>query len=190
VTDPNDHVIYPIPRVDTGIKMSLRRKLFNKRECRKIIWLGREMGTKRRWSESVGEHEVEVTQYFLPSDHGESSWVFERLTQLVLAFNKHHRYALTGFMEPLRLMEYAEGDFNDWHVDHEPNDTSKYAIIVQLNDPSEYKGGQLGLLNFSNPTLAQGEGVIFHAWHAHQVKEVTEGTRYSLAAWVAGPRFV
>ena len=76
----------------------------------------------------------------------------------------------------------------------------KLTLVVQLTDAEEYKGGKLFLSipnnigGISEPSEVEavdfnlkGSIIVFPSWTKHKVSEVTEGTRYSLTAWFAGP---
>ena len=86
-----------------------------------------------------------------------------------------------------------------WHMDTVWANNKEYdrklTVIVQLTDPSEYKGG---LFEFKDYTWTEAERlkvskkgtiIVFPSFMEHRVTEVTEGTRSSLVGWVEGPNF-
>lgn len=79
----------------------------------------------------------------------------------------------------------------DWQS-NEPYDR-KLSIVVQLSDPSEYKGGNLSFVEVQTPDLVdlrkKGTVIVFPSYLQHEVSPVTEGKRHSLVSWVWGPRW-
>lgn len=68
----------------------------------------------------------------------------------------------------------------------------KLSFSLQLSDATDYKGGQLQLLDQGKSFFApkqRGTLVIFDSRLSHRVKPVTEGVRTSLVGWVVGPRW-
>lgn len=97
--------------------------------------------------------------------------------------------------EQVQLAEYKENCYYGWHIDTFFLNTSgtdrKLTAVVQLNDPSEYEGGQLQIENSGVDyiPLQQGSIVVFPSYLKHQATEVTKGTRYSAVVWASGPAF-
>ena len=98
---------------------------------------------------------------------------------------------------------YEEGMFYEFHTDSEdssqrPEDGTqrKLSLSMQLNDPSEYEGGELRFQHhgtdetFSEPQFAhKGSVIVFPSHLRHEVTKVTKGTRKSLVAWCRGPEW-
>ena len=99
------------------------------------------------------------------------------------------------------IVRWPVGTRQDPHADKElhegpdagtPNDFPHYDIasIFYFND--DYEGGELLLHTGENPERPmkkQGMGVFFPGYTLHEVTPVTKGKRYSLVAWVLGPKF-
>ena len=72
----------------------------------------------------------------------------------------------------------------------------KLSVTVSLNDPAEYKGGNLRFdfgphfegkrYHTCKEIRPKGSVIVFPSHIHHQVTPVTEGTRYSLVAWNLG----
>ena len=63
------------------------------------------------------------------------------------------------------------------------------SVSIQLNDPSEYDGGELEIsVGTRNRTATRDKGavILFPAYALHRVLPITRGTRYSLVAWIVG----
>lgn len=86
----------------------------------------------------------------------------------------------------------------DWHHDvfwegSRPHDR-KLSVIIQLNDPNTYTGGNFEFrMPHDNTELqafkSQGSVLVFPSFFEHRVTPLLSGTRYSLVSWVDGPKF-
>lgn len=74
----------------------------------------------------------------------------------------------------------------------------KLSVTISLNDPSEYKGGNLKFdlgphgksrYHTCKEIRPKGSIIVFPSHVYHQVTPVTHGTRYSLVAWNLGKPF-
>lgn len=110
----------------------------------------------------------------------------------------------TSFFE-MQFTEY-KGEENgkyDWHIDTYYDDDRyrmrmpvydrKISISIPLSDPSTYQGGNFEAIGAEsvdpNVLKQQGTAITFPSFLGHRVTEVTQGTRYSLVAWIEGPQF-
>ena len=99
--------------------------------------------------------------------------------------------------------EYSQGDFYNWHMDIYKDmrtmpPVRKISMTLLLNDPKEFKGGELEIYNkeLSAPTdhhdtfrLKQGQAVFFASFLLHRVTPIIEGNRKALVMWFGGPPF-
>ena len=160
--------------------------------------IGRRIGMNRAQTSGAGENCLEYrrsfTSWIQPNDH--TAWIYQKLTNLVLQNNENFfNFDLTMF-ENLQFTYYnsaeegcykAHVDPNVWGLPH----NRKLSLVMQLSDPSEYEGGNLLLYNSAEPTIIQKEKgmiVCFPSYTLHEVTPVTKGERYSLVAWVHGPK--
>jgi len=185
--------------------------VFTKEECEKIIEIGSRgngdlatpltygsIGGGAQGSPSV-EETVKIRRSpvsWIRSDVAENRWIFERLTNHITGINKQFfNYDLTD-IQSLQFTRYdgSEGGFYGKHIDmmYQGTGTRKLSVSVQLSDGSEYEGGDLLLHtrdDAERPFKQRGTGIFFPSWTLHEVTPVTKGIRYSLVAWVQGPRF-
>lgn len=97
-------------------------------------------------------------------------------------------YDLT-FIEPYELKKYVHNDFFGSHIDcyfnHDSSVDRKITLIIQLSEETDYKGGNLCILN----KIAEKEGGTIKAFPSYYPHEVTKniGTRWSLIGWAWGP---
>jgi len=127
-------------------------------------------------------------------------WLTDRLIEgLALLNRRWFDFALMGFDEGFQLLRYdgaaESGDFYDWHIDigrKGLNASRKLSLVLQLSDPADYEGGALEVNADGTPVAqprARGALTAFPSYMLHRVTPVTEGRRYSLAAWAHGPAF-
>jgi len=85
-----------------------------------------------------------------------------------------------------------EGHY-DWHLDFSNlAPRRKISISVQLSDPADYEGGDLEFSlgdGFYKGEAARGTVIAFPSFVLHRVTPVTRGVRWSLVAWITGPRW-
>ena len=83
--------------------------------------------------------------------------------------------------------------FYTWHMDNgDKTPGRKISLSVQLSSPDSYEGGELEFF-YTNKTKqvekTQGGVIAFPSFIMHRVTPVTKGVRYSMVAWVVGPRW-
>jgi|TARA_E500000318_G_scaffold69056_1_gene63935 PKHD-type hydroxylase len=112
------------------------------------------------------------------------------------ANENHFGFGDIQITENAQFTEYPEGGFYDWHMDcdvnmvHEPP-VRKISMTLLLNDPLEFEGGNLELIENKNETtkLKQGHAICFASFLRHKVQPVTKGVRQSLVVWFGGKPF-
>lgn len=97
--------------------------------------------------------------------------------------------------ENVQFAQYDVGQHYEWHVDTftlsgKPKDR-KLTVVILLNDPSEYQGGEFQIRLYQQYTapLKKGSMIAFPSILEHRVTPVTEGVRMSATMWLSGPRF-
>jgi PKHD-type hydroxylase len=143
--------------------------------------------------ETVNSSDRNTTVRFAPHDHwfGHSMFDYGQKANLACNWGFH----LDRF-EAIQYAEYGVNQHYRWHQDtfflSEKDYDRKVTIVVLMNDPSEFKGGELKL-RFAQKEhvvpLIKGTVIAFPSFIDHCVTDVTEGKRYTSAMWVNGPRF-
>lgn len=124
------------------------------------------------------------------------AWLYRRIWQAAQELNsKYFGVEIFGITESIQIARYAgsEQGFYTWHTDFaDLAPRRKISISVQLSRPEDYEGGDLELLFREAPHRAErarGALVAFPSFVLHRVTPVTAGTRWSLVAWISGPRW-
>jgi PKHD-type hydroxylase len=195
--------------VTTNENWAYAHNLFTPEECKKIIEIGTSgtdaspltygnvgdmTGSPEQLKELAKVRRSPIA--WIRSDVLDNRWIFERLVHQIKTINdQFFNYDLTD-IQSLQFTSYdaKEKGFYQKHVDmmYKGTGTRKLSLSVQLSDSSDYEGGDLLLHYKNNPDVAfrnQGTATFFPSWMLHEVTPVTKGKRYSLVAWVQGPRF-
>lgn len=129
-----------------------------------------------------------VKQDIYDLDGPEWDDLYEKVEKFILQTNDvHFKFELGDFAQSLRIARYQPGYSHDWHLDYAPNDSSKIAFSVPLS--GGFKGGEFQMLDIGTVPLGIGQAVVFPAFEAHRVTEVTKGERWVLLGWYGGPAF-
>ena len=175
--------------------------LFTPDQCRQIIECGRrqtpqeaKVGMGKRGGGTNTKKRV-TTISWIPFKEMEP--MYHDLNKFIQTANENHfGFGDIRITEQAQFTEYPEGGFYDWHMDcdvnmvHEPP-VRKISMTLLLNDPSEFEGGDLELIEDKNKaeTLKQGHAIIFASFLRHRVQPVIKGVRQSLVVWFGGKPF-
>lgn len=123
-------------------------------------------------------------------------WLYERVWAAAQECNRlFFCVDIAGVEANLQLARYdgSNRGHYDWHTDfggYRP--LRKISISIQLSRSEDYEGGDLELMVANQPQKAErtrGAFIAFPSFALHRVTPVTRGTRWSLVAWVLGPRW-
>jgi PKHD-type hydroxylase len=183
--------------------------LFTADECKTIIEIGTNGKTASELTygsvgdlNNITDNISEISKIrrspisWLRSDIEDNHWIYHRMTDAIKNINNQFfNFDLTE-IQSLQFTCYdaEEEGFYGKHIDmmYKSPNTRKLSVTVQLSDSSEYEGGDLLLHTADNPerpVRQRGTGIFFPSYSLHEVTPVTKGKRYSLVAWVLGPRF-
>lgn len=179
---------------------------FTKEECLKIIEYAKalpeqaaKIGSGANGEPGIQDGKIRSSKLHWIEWGQEVDWIFTRLANVVAKTKAAwYPFSLTSMPEGLQITRYlaSEGGHYAMHKDMGDDEmsTRKLSIVMLLNDPSEFEGGQLELLGISGdnkavPEVTQGSVIVFPSWELHRVMKVTKGERWSLVNWVHGPPF-
>jgi PKHD-type hydroxylase len=118
--------------------------------------------------------------------------VYKKVLKLLLKANEYFSYEVQGLQDRIQLALYdsAEQSLYDWHLDVGPGTANrKISLTIPLNEPTEYKGGDLEIMynsKIKRPKKRKGLAIIFPSFLLHRVSPAIKGKRYSLVAWAEG----
>lgn len=175
--------------------------VFTDSEIRSIIFMGKKIDKNRGTTgkdDFYTENTSKIRRSFvswIPSNSN-TSWIYRRLTDLVLKHNENYFDLELTKIETLQFTHYYGNEKGCYrqHVDFIPTEileNRKLSFVLQLSDPSEYEGGDLILNPAGTPVTVEknfGKIIFFPSHTLHEVTPVTKGTRYTLVGWVHGPK--
>lgn len=172
-----------------------RQSVFTAEELDTIIQIGNstELVKASTYGEQSDKNRKSYVTFLFPNEI--TNFIFARVAGLVNEMNQQFfQFDLTGLEQGLQFTRYeAPGEHYDWHVDKGyMTATRKLSVSIQLSEPTDYKGGEFEMSFGRKPvkiSKERGLAVLFPSYVLHRVRPVTEGTRYSLVAWIGGPPF-
>tara|TARA_B100000902_G_scaffold394137_1_gene449824 strand:+ start:1480 stop:2100 length:621 start_codon:yes stop_codon:yes gene_type:complete len=195
------------------------KNAFTPEQCKRIIKMGMQKNlvlgeVNRNKTEGIEDYSTEEKEALFETRDSHISWIDELWIYNILRKYIGHANKSAGwnfqwdYTETLQFTKYNVGQFYDWHPDqhhfvYPEDDTNvnmrgkyrKLSTTLLLNDPKEFEGGELEFhYNKKETKIADemdsvGTLVVFPAFVYHRVREVTEGTRYSLVSWSIGEPF-
>ena len=166
--------------------------VFTPDECERIMAIGAKRPREDARVQSYGGS-ARVGHVAWVDPAADTIWVYQRLATIVAWVNQAFQFELLGFADALQYTVYGPGHKFDWHVDIGAGQASnrKMSITVQLSEESAYEGGGLQFISAPDMTMPKGRGtaILFPAYLAHRVSDVTSGLRCSLVAWASGVPF-
>jgi hypothetical protein len=102
-------------------------------------------------------------------------------------------FDLTGFAQsdpPHAIRTQPGHDHHGPHLDcNQQHPLRKLSMVVLLNAPGEFEGGELEIAGRGGQELVTGRALFFPSYFAYQVHPVVAGHRVVLVAWCHGPTF-
>jgi PKHD-type hydroxylase len=127
----------------------------------------------------------------------EHAWIGKLMHDFAEEANRDWGYVLDDADQP-QFALYRKNDFFEFHRDLlrvRQGTIRKVSVVLQLDPPESYRGGQLEFLDDDVGILvppafaAQGSVAVFSSLLKHRVTPVKEGERRSLTVWFKGPPF-
>ena len=174
--------------------------VFSPDECNTIIELGKKLprkegnvgfGGKNKIDHKIRRNKISWIPF------SKAQWMYSKLEHWMHTVNnKHMGFNALQIGEYAQFTKYSKKEHYDWHVDSSDKMSKsppvrKMSMIILLNDPKEFKGGELQIVNKKKlMPLKQGYGVFFASFIAHRVVPLTKGNRFSLTMWFGGPPLI
>ena len=154
--------------------------LFTNEECKSILSLA------TKWRDSLASPAY-ANLYSSKKDNvrksSESKPNRNKVREIVL--DKLSKYDIISIPDNPKILKYEKGCFFVKHRDRGGDWRSirKKTLIIQLSKESHYEGGEL-VINDVKCSKSIGNTIIMDSGDIHEVKEITDGTRYALIMWL------
>ena len=174
--------------------------IFSPDECNTIIKLGKDLpheegnvgfGAKNKIDHKIRRNEISWIPF------SKAKWMYSKIEHWMHTVNnKHMGFNQLQIGEYAQFTKYSKKEHYDWHADSSYEMSKgpavrKVSMILLLNDPKEFKGGALQIVDKKQLlVLKQGEAVFFASFIAHRVVPLTKGNRFSLTMWFGGPPLI
>ena len=175
--------------------------VFSIEECNQIIKVGKEceqIDGRIRASSGKGDVNRKIRKSkiaWLPFN--KLNWMYQRLEHWMHTVNnKHMGFYKLQIGELAQFTKYSKKEHYDWHPDSsyvmlKGPAVRKMSMVLLLNDPKEFKGGELQIVDKKKlVSLKQGHAIFFASFIAHRIVPLTKGNRFSLTMWFGGPPLI
>jgi|TARA_R100001510_G_scaffold30140_1_gene26853 predicted 2-oxoglutarate/Fe(II)-dependent dioxygenase YbiX len=126
-------------------------------------------------------------------DYKEDKVIFDKINKKIEQTYNFYKIKfpkiLLNKISEIDLLKYEVGGYNRYHVDVYTDIPRSLSVIINLNN--NYKGGDLVFADQKNKEikrckLNKGSIVFFPSnfMYPHGIEKITEGTRYSIVAWL------
>jgi len=164
---------------------------FTPEECKEIIKVGESKEFKRAGIDgdnqyNDGHRKSDIS--WISQDDIEWFWV-KIHNQIIETNHEQWGFNLKHFDEMAQYTVYnGDGGHFGYHYDNGAGQLSvrKISICINLNDPKEWKGGELQFYDEISAKQGLGSVHLFPSYMLHRVTPVTDGTRRSLVLWSGG----
>jgi len=126
-------------------------------------------------------------------DYKEDKVIFDKINKKIEQTYNFYKIKfpkiLLNKISEIDLLKYEVGGYNKYHVDVYTDIPRSLSVIINLNN--DYKGGDLVFVDQKNKEtkrckLNKGSIIFFPSnfMYPHGIEKITEGTRYSIVAWL------
>ena len=138
---------------------------------------------------------------FVNRGDAELDFLFDDLWRLAIRANHDWFNVHISKLDYYQIAEYdgeSRGEYKTHHdifyMNGDPYYHRKLSCVIQLSDPADYVGGDLTFEHVSaypdrEEMRQRGTAIFFPSFVRHAALPVTEGKRYSVAAWFDGPKW-
>jgi PKHD-type hydroxylase len=184
------------------------RNYFTPEQCSKILEDGLQLpaqeaklGVAGMNERDAGDHRKSKIRFIQQNNHPQFQWLFNELWLMGMQANRDwFNFHITN-LSFIQLAEYDESYSGEYKKHHDvfwvnnDNYHRKLTCVIQLTDPSTYEGGDFEMYDLTDypnkeEMRTQGTAIFLPSFIPHAALPVTKGTRYSLAVWFEGPKWV
>jgi len=164
---------------------------FTLEECQKIIEQGEEIGLHEAGIDSENySNEAHRKAEISWIEQEDLEWFWIKIHNKIIEINQQEwGFNLKHFDEKAQYTVYdGDGSHFGYHMDNGAGQLSvrKISICINLNDPSEWEGGELQFYDKRSAIQGLGNVHFFPSYMLHRVTPVNSGIRRSLVLWSGG----
>lgn len=182
------------------------KSYFSKSMCEDIIEEAKKLPSQKaavgdgdltHYDEQIRKSEVS----FINASHKSFDFLYDEIWRRAieanhLMFNFH--ITKLDFIQFAKYEASENGEYKKhqdvFWINGDPIYHRKLTCLIQLSDPNDYEGGEFELSDISEypdpeDIKQQGTMIFIPSFVYHQANRVTKGTRYSIAAWIDGPKW-
>ena len=114
---------------------------------------------------------------------------------IIAANTDFYNFQLLGMLDNdfPQVVKYSKGDFYNLHSELNPGlTTRKLSFLINLNDPSEYEGGEIEFLNteMDNSVInTPGTMIVFPSFITFKIKPIKKGKKFIITGNIHGDSF-
>jgi PKHD-type hydroxylase len=182
-------------------------KHFSKKTCEKILDLGlkkpHQEATLGVDGNTVDNNWRKSKIRFIQSSETEFEFLFDAIWKMGIQANREWFNFHVTNLSYIQLAEYDSSYQGEYKKHHDvfwinkDNYHRKLTCVIQLSDPNDYEGGDFEMFDLTGGQYPnkedlrqQGTAIFIPSFTPHQAHPVTKGTRYSIAVWLEGPKWV
>jgi PKHD-type hydroxylase len=184
------------------------KSYFTPEQCSKILEDGlklpaqdAKLGVAGMSEHDPGDYRKSKIRFIQQANHPQFQWLFNELWLMGMQANRDwFNFHITN-LSFIQLAEYDESYSGEYKKHHDvfwvnnDNYHRKLTCVIQLTDPSTYEGGDFEMYDLNqypnkDEMRTQGTAIFLPSFINHAALPVTKGTRYSLAVWFEGPKWV
>ena len=124
------------------------------------------------------------------------SFPFTLFRDAIIAANtEFYNFQLLGMLDNdfPQVVKYSKGDFYNLHAELNPGlTTRKLSFLVNLNDSTEYEGGEIEFLNTemdASAINAPGTMIVFPSFVPFKIKPIKKGKKFIITGSIHGDSF-
>lgn len=167
--------------------------VFTPKQCQDVIDLSESIGLKKGPSEFSKQdvcNNLACRIFF--EENLEFIWAKDIILELSPLMSEIMQIKTYPKLDFVQISRYDQGTNYGFHVDHDPTRRShtdvdrKISLVVPLSESPE---SGIWLDGIGHLGAGLGDLICFSGLLGHSAPEQKEGTRYTLAAWIGGPRW-
>lgn len=182
-------------------------RYFSKETCQKILDLGLKKPAKNAVlgvdGSTVDNNWRKSKVRFIQANDTDFQFLFDEIWKMGMQANRDWFNFHVTNLSFIQLAEYDSSYQGEYKKHHDVfwinNDKyhRKLTCVIQLSDPNDYEGGDFEMFDLTGGQYPnkedlrqQGTAIFIPSFTTHQANPVTKGTRYSIAVWFEGPKWV